>query len=272
MMNQVLTPFSYAFEDGGDIFDVSENVAIESEISEDSTVETVEEVVEETADEETTDEEITDEEITDEEITDEETTGEEITDEEITDEEITDEETTTETENEVSESSEEVDKGLAIDTEKFSIYELSLSEEDTLSVQDTVEVAHNPNAGVSYTLNWNENFTAWTITITDWANTITMLDRNLWATAAGVGCKNSNSNCPSTDSTYWYYFQWWNNYWFDPTSTRSTSNTHVEASSLNYDPSHQQYFSSSILIYGYNNWLNDPNVVDLWWWSVNDKT
>ena len=38
--------------------------------------------------------------------------------------------------------------------------------------------------------------------------TITIMDRNIWATAAGTGCSDSDL------STCWYHFQWWNNYWF----------------------------------------------------------
>lgn len=50
---------------------------------------------------------------------------------------------------------------------------------------------------------WNE-FEAGTITISDWENTITMLDRNLWAT----------SNNPKSYCSHGYYYQRWNNYWF----------------------------------------------------------
>ncbi len=46
-MNHVLTPFSYAL-DGGEIFDVEENVAVENEIIEDEEVEDVEEDLEDT--------------------------------------------------------------------------------------------------------------------------------------------------------------------------------------------------------------------------------
>jgi hypothetical protein len=35
MMNQVLTPFSYAFAETGDVFDAAENVVVEQEIIED---------------------------------------------------------------------------------------------------------------------------------------------------------------------------------------------------------------------------------------------
>lgn len=55
---------------------------------------------------------------------------------------------------------------------------------------------------ISYSLTQHTNpFTAWTITITDWTDTITMLDRNLGAT----------SNDITKEESYWKYFQWWNN-------------------------------------------------------------
>ena len=57
-----------------------------------------------------------------------------------------------------------------------------------------------PLAGetVNYTLNWNENFSAWVLQIDDWETRIFILDKNLWATAAGTGCEDSSwSNaCP----------------------------------------------------------------------------
>ena len=69
-------------------------------------------------------------------------------------------------------------------------------------------IEYNPDANISYTLNvWTNTesgFTAWTITITNWTGVITILDRNLWAI---------NNDINSTWS-YWYHFQWWNNYWF----------------------------------------------------------
>jgi len=114
-------------------------------------------------------------------------------------------------------------------------------------------VTHYPEANVSYTLNWNENFTAGLITITDWTKTYTIMDRNLWATSTGID---------SSDS-YWYYFQWWNNYWFpsDPNASIATSNTQVDASG--YWP--WNYYSSSTFITG---WVDRSSVRNdnLRWW------
>ena len=132
-------------------------------------------------------------------------------------------------------------------------------------------VTHNPDAGITYTLNeWfstEQEFT-WvgTITITDWETTITMLDRNLGATAAWTGCEDPSwwSACAWWDATYWYHFQRWNNYWFG--SRFSISSTQVQATSITYNP----FYTDPVFRIGNANWLNDDSVVDLWWWSTSD--
>ena len=54
-------------------------------------------------------------------------------------------------------------------------------------------------------VDWNE-FKWEDIMICNSDNTscITLMDRNLWATTNDI----------SKTWSYWYYFQWWNNYWF----------------------------------------------------------
>ena len=114
------------------------------------------------------------------------------------------------------------------------------------------EVTYHPEANVSYTLNsgfdTEKDFTAGLITITDWTETYTIMDRNLWATAAGTGCEDPNwwNACAWWDPTYWYYFQRWNNYWFpsDPNASITTSNTQVDTNG--YWP--WNYYSSSTFI------------------------
>ena len=128
-------------------------------------------------------------------------------------------------------------------------------------------VTHNPDAWVSYTLNWNENFTAWTITISDWTTTITMLDRNLWATKAGTGCEDPNWNCPAYAKYYWYHFQWWNNYWFYPNNIASISPNQTQTPIV-YNP----FYTKWVFIIWHKNWLTDNWVADLWWWDINDNT
>lgn len=48
-------------------------------------------------------------------------------------------------------------------------------------------------------LEWNQFTNIWTITLSDWNEKITILDRDLWAKSPG---------------TKWYYFKYGNNYWF----------------------------------------------------------
>ncbi len=86
------------------------------------------------------------------------------------------------------------------------------------TVDANATITHYTDSNISYTLNsWfatEKLFTwVWTIVISDCESgqtedctTITILDRNLWATVAGTGWMDS----------YWYHFQWWNNYWFKP--------------------------------------------------------
>jgi len=121
-----------------------------------------------------------------------------------------------------------------------------------LWVTSAYEVTYHPEANVSYTLNWNENFTGGVITITDWNETYTIMDRNLWATSTGVD---------SSDS-YWYYFQWWNNYWFssDPNASITTSSEQVDASG--YGP--WNYYSSSIFLTS-SPWDSSNNNNLRWW-------
>ena len=107
-----------------------------------------------------------------------------------------------------------------------------------LWVTSAYEVIYHPEANVSYTLNsgfdTERQFTAGLITITNWTETYTIMDRNLWATSTGID---------SSDS-YWYYFQWWNNYWFPNIWSVATSSAQVDAS--NYWP--WNYYSSSTFI------------------------
>jgi len=125
-----------------------------------------------------------------------------------------------------------------------------------LWVTSAYEVSYHPEANVSYTLNWNENFTGGLITITDWTDTYTIMDRNLWATKSG-------SICSSADLwACWYYFQWWNNYWFPTEWSVATSSTQVDASG--YWP--WNYYSSSTWITK-NPWNSSANYNLRWWVS-----
>ena len=115
---------------------------------------------------------------------------------------------------------------------------------------------------VSYTLNEDSNtvFTAWILEISWDDKKIFILDRNLWATTTW----DLTSALPTS---YWYYFQWWNNYWFSPMSNIITWSQKIDCSW--YGPNNPLY--NNVLIYGYYgssdyclSW-ND----NLWWNTTN---
>ena len=93
---------------------------------------------------------------------------------------------------------------------------------------------------------------------------ITMLDRNLWATATWAWVDESRQS-------FWYYFQWWNNYGFpsDPNAEISTTTTQVDAS--NYWPNTENgYYSSDTFILWNDDWSNVRND-NLRWWSGDSR-
>ena len=88
---------------------------------------------------------------------------------------------------------------------------------------------------------------------------ITIQWKNVWATATWAW--------PSADlSSFWNYYQRWNNYWFSSNGSVTTSNEQIDCST--YNPLHP--FSSSTFIispnwsfYDYCISRND----NLWWWG-----
>ena len=106
-------------------------------------------------------------------------------------------------------------------------------------------------------------------TVTRWWVTFTVMDRNLWAGAEW----NWDNSSPNVES-YWYHYQWWNNYGFSrcgngssecntfdawETSIEAKStfwNTHV---STYYDPLRRSVVSP---------WQDSSTSTDnLWWWG-----
>jgi len=106
------------------------------------------------------------------------------------------------------------------------------------------------------TKNWV--FPHWTdITVCrDW-NSITIQNKNVWATTTWAW--------PSApDTSYWNYYQRWNNYWFPYTWAVTTSSNKVNANA--YWP--WNYYSSSTFIIATHApriWDNSYNR-NLWWW------
>ena len=88
---------------------------------------------------------------------------------------------------------------------------------------------------------------------------ITIHDRNLWAVTTWYW-----TNAP--DTSYWYYYQWGNNYWFPTTGdiekVLSYSETNIDASE--YLPS---TYSSDTFIIGNNDWSHISND-NLRWWGL----
>jgi hypothetical protein len=79
------------------------------------------------------------------------------------------------------------------------------------------------------------NSALWLISLSsDGINWTTIADKNLWATSTDTSSANS----------YWYYYQWGNNYWFPTSWSVTTSSSKVNAT--NYWPSN--YYNSSTYI------------------------
>jgi len=125
---------------------------------------------------------------------------------------------------------------------------------DIVSVgYDKWKISYNTNANITYIdTHWNEFKNIWTITYSDneW-NSITMLDRNLWATESWLW-----------ENAYWYYFWFWNNYWFK------------EYWEINYNWNPNGYSWNKPYVddkYNLNGSYNRSHR-DLWWWSEDKES
>ena len=132
---------------------------------------------------------------------------------------------------------------------------------------------------VEYVLNsWFDTasvFTAGVLYVDDWETKIFILDRNLWATAAGTGCEDPNwvNSCIGWDPTYWYHFQRWNNYWFNPMENSITTNSVTSKAMWLPEYSNKWYYWSTFIKSAtppYDYWSDNGNHYDLWWWLAND--
>ena len=101
-------------------------------------------------------------------------------------------------------------------------------------------------------VDWNE-FKWEDITICNVGSTIciTLMDRNLWAATNDI----------SKTWSYWYYFQWWNNYWFN---ARFLNGKVWQVDASGYWPNNP--YNSDVFLYWYTNRSSVWND-DLWWWS-----
>ena len=109
------------------------------------------------------------------------------------------------------------------------------------------------------------NTEEWTITLDNWEESITLMDRNLWAWMAWTW-----------EDSYWYYFQRWNNHGFQLNSEIETWTTLVSREeSMQYWPNNWYDSDTQFVVlekldrnvdyykYNYLASLND----NLWWWS-----
>ena len=105
----------------------------------------------------------------------------------------------------------------------------------------------------------------WTITLNNWEESITIMDKNLWAGVAWTW-----------EESFWYYFQRWNNHWFQLNSEIKTWTELVSREeSMQYWPNNRYDSDTQFVVLGeldrnvnYHNYnylasLND----NLWWWS-----
>ena len=105
----------------------------------------------------------------------------------------------------------------------------------------------------------------WTITLNNWEESITIMDKNLWAGVAWTW-----------EESFWYYFQRWNNHWFQLNSEIKTWTELVSREeSMQYWPNNRYDSDTQFVVLGeldrnvnYHNYnylasLND----NLRWWS-----
>ena len=133
----------------------------------------------------------------------------------------------------------------------------------TFNFQDLAGNTWSTGAEVTWIISWNNivyfdtewNEFIWNdLTICNPNKTgecITMMDRNLWATTHDI----------SKTGSYWYYYQWWNNYWFN---ARSLNGKVWQVDVSAYWPNNP--YNSGVFLYWYTNrdsWGND----NLRWWS-----
>jgi len=110
---------------------------------------------------------------------------------------------------------------------------------------------------------WNV-FKMGSLTIESGDLSITILDRNLWATETWTSCSDYNTWACG------YFFQWWNNYWFSIPLTK-TGDTTVNATSYSRS---NPYISDTFRIINNNpyDWADRKNDNLRWWvWDTQNN-
>ncbi len=100
--------------------------------------------------------------------------------------------------------------------------------------------------------------------VTDtWPAWFTIMDRNLWATTNDI----------SSGASYWYHYQWWNNYWFSQSLTTWDDSEYFSEDRATYDdywptnPYNNSKFRWWSSMEDYWGTSNTDNYDNLWWWS-----
>ncbi len=162
-----------------------------------------------------------------------------------------------------------IDEGI-IHIWNHSVYNTEKEEIDIITYDDWLYERFDQN--------WNK-FEFSKITISDWNNHITMMDRNLWASS------------PISEWRKWdydgCYFQWWNNYCFTWKAEYISEDDYSRMDVLNETPenytksnnyttnpikwnrkySHQWYLWDEFVVGLRDYWKHDEHHDDLWWWE-----
>ena len=84
------------------------------------------------------------------------------------------------------------------------------------------------------------NTEEWTITLNNWEESITIMDKNLWAGVAWTW-----------EESFWYYFQRWNNHWFQLNSEIKTWTELVSREeSMQYWPNNRYDSDTQFVVLG----------------------
>jgi hypothetical protein len=155
-------------------------------------------------------------------------------------------------ENYIEESNENEQNLDDLDIEKNDDWMYTFSNEDReINVYDVEQVTQEIDTSEYWIIRIADPNNPW-----EW---ITIHDRNLWAVTTWYW-----TNAPYT--SYWYYYQWGNNYWFPSTGdiekVLSYSETNIDASE--YLPS---TYSSDTFIIENNDWSHISND-NLRWWEL----
>ena len=125
--------------------------------------------------------------------------------------------------------------------------------------------------GMSVYAKWEPFYDLYTYFLIDQDNIAhkTIMDRNVWATEI----YNQNYGKQNAAS-YWYYFQWWNNYWIGNSSDVDWTKDYIVTSSIWSLWISSKYYSRKLRSNDEKkNWMDSTNnSAGLWWWTWDTAT